>query len=258
MVHADVTSQRLDCRPLSAESSRHVGKALLGRLCGDVTMGQKICDRCGVIHPLRTSKSGKSKYRRCPVKRAEQGRRYRAKHPDKVKETSRRMRTNHRWYNLNREQRLARNAVTKALEEGRMQKQPCAVCGDMNAHAHHENYSRKMDVTWLCSFHHGERHREINASGKSLEPTGCGFSFCRTIGAVNKTQHIRRLTEIGYCFDGDIDTDSFCGWVVNGKGYDVQRSMDDMAGVKVCKLCRKTYEHVVHKDGGVSNPRRSC
>jgi hypothetical protein len=39
---------------------------------------------------------------------------------------------------------------------------PCEVCGSTtNIHRHHEDYSKPMDVTFLCVKHHNERHVEI-------------------------------------------------------------------------------------------------
>ena len=53
----------------------------------------------------------------------------------------------------------ARNILYSALRSGKIQRQPCEVCGDQNGHAHHEDYSKPLDVIWLCPKHHKERHR---------------------------------------------------------------------------------------------------
>ncbi len=52
----------------------------------------------------------------------------------------------------------ARNAVSNAIRDGRLTRQPCEVCGDIKSQAHHEDYSRPLDVQWLCFKHHRETH----------------------------------------------------------------------------------------------------
>lgn len=58
--------------------------------------------------------------------------------------------------------RAANIIVGNALAGGRLIRQPCERCGDAKAQAHHEDYTKPLDVIWLCKAHHGERHREIN------------------------------------------------------------------------------------------------
>ena len=52
----------------------------------------------------------------------------------------------------------AHNAVQKAKMKGILKKLPCAVCGASNTHAHHEDYSKPLDVIWLCPLHHRMVH----------------------------------------------------------------------------------------------------
>ena len=56
----------------------------------------------------------------------------------------------------------ARELVSRAVRKGALSPAPCLVCGASPAHAHHEDYSRPLDVVWLCPVHHGARHRELN------------------------------------------------------------------------------------------------
>lgn len=53
----------------------------------------------------------------------------------------------------------ARIAVTAALQKGSLRKQPCAICGHPIAEAHHADYGKPLDITWLCKAHHVEAHR---------------------------------------------------------------------------------------------------
>jgi hypothetical protein len=60
--------------------------------------------------------------------------------------------------------RKARLAVSNAIRTGKLRVQPCERCGyGVGVHAHHEDYSKPLDVNWLCKPCHGQRHREINA-----------------------------------------------------------------------------------------------
>lgn len=56
-------------------------------------------------------------------------------------------------------QRAARVAVGNALRTGRLIRQPCEVCGAERAQAHHDDYSKPLDVRWLCTTHHAEWHK---------------------------------------------------------------------------------------------------
>jgi hypothetical protein len=53
----------------------------------------------------------------------------------------------------------ARGKVYDAIRRGRMTRGSCEVCGRQEAHAHHDDYDRPLDVRWLCPQHHAEHHR---------------------------------------------------------------------------------------------------
>jgi hypothetical protein len=55
----------------------------------------------------------------------------------------------------------AHKAVKIALSSGDLKRKPCEKCSAEKAQAHHEDYSKPLDVNWLCSTHHAERHVEI-------------------------------------------------------------------------------------------------
>jgi len=65
----------------------------------------------------------------------------------------------------------ASQLVVAAVRDGRLQRQPCAVCGDPKVEGHHSDYRRKLHVIWLCFKHHRELHklkRSKNAKGLLL------------------------------------------------------------------------------------------
>lgn len=69
------------------------------------------------------------------------------------------LRAAHRKHNQNNPEKAhARNAVAFALKMGKIQRQPCEVCGDPKSEAHHEDYAKPLDVKWLCFFHHRVAH----------------------------------------------------------------------------------------------------
>lgn len=64
---------------------------------------------------------------------------YRERHPEKAK---------------------AHAAVAYALSTGKLHRRGCEFCGS-RAQAHHEDYSKPLDVRWLCKQHHDEQHRAL-------------------------------------------------------------------------------------------------
>lgn len=61
----------------------------------------------------------------------------------------------------------ARNKVTAAIATGRLVAQPCERCGAPKTHAHHEDYSKPLEVVWLCPKHHRARHAELRRQARS-------------------------------------------------------------------------------------------
>lgn len=55
--------------------------------------------------------------------------------------------------------RAAHIAAGSAIRDGRLVRQPCEVCGNDKAQAHHDDYSKPLDVRWLCTKHHAEWHK---------------------------------------------------------------------------------------------------
>ena len=69
--------------------------------------------------------------------RREYARRYRAANPARTK---------------------AQTRVTTEIHAGRLLPQPCILCGDKGV-AHHEDYSKPLEIIWLCITHHMSLHR---------------------------------------------------------------------------------------------------
>ncbi len=122
------------------------------------------CNRCGSTFRVRSAevKRGRGKYcsHSCAAAQSangrrpqtgaanpnwkgsissqEKGRRYRGRYPDKA---------------------AAHQAVTNALRREELKTQPCEVCGEEDSQAHHDDYSKPLDVRWFCKKHHLLKHR---------------------------------------------------------------------------------------------------
>lgn len=84
---------------------------------------------------------------------------YQKNHQEQRKETLKRYYRNHKdsesarqkeYIENNREKYLAHTAVRGAILRGKLHKHTCSVCGAEKAEAHHDDYSKPLEVKWLC------------------------------------------------------------------------------------------------------------
>lgn len=90
-----------------------------------------------------TREYDRKRYRENPKRRInanERTKEYRLKFPEKYK---------------------ARTAVNNAVRDKRLKKEPCVICGNIRSTAHHEDYSKPLNVIWLCHLHHNRMHYKL-------------------------------------------------------------------------------------------------
>ena len=136
----------------------------------------KVCRKCGIEkdsssfslnhkmpsgrrHSCKGCEKAAEKARR--NNKAEEIRAYdreRSKTPARIKHNTENTR---KFRSKNPEKYSAHIAVANAIKSGKLVKQPCSVCGNEKSEAHHEDYSKPLDVWWLCSQHHKDRHKEL-------------------------------------------------------------------------------------------------
>lgn len=57
-----------------------------------------------------------------------------------------------------RPKHMARWQLNRAIIAGKITRGKCELCGSHKTDAHHDDYSRPLDVRWLCRQHHAETH----------------------------------------------------------------------------------------------------
>ena len=136
----------------------------------------KTCSCCGKSKPLdefqvrNASKDGltsscksclkqrdSARYEKERVYRSEKHKKYMATPEGKAAHS----RATAAWKSNNAVRRAANVILGSAVKRGKIQKQPCWVCGK-NAEAHHPDYDRPLDVVWLCNTHHREVHAMVS------------------------------------------------------------------------------------------------
>jgi hypothetical protein len=59
----------------------------------------------------------------------------------------------------------AHGKISYAIKTGLLARMPCEVCSSTeNIHAHHDDYSKPLNIRWLCAIHHNKWHK-INGEG---------------------------------------------------------------------------------------------
>lgn len=67
--------------------------------------------------------------------------------------------TPRKFVEFTHEQReAARVCFRAAITKGTITQKPCAVCDDPHSEGHHFDYTRPLEVIWLCKPHHGAVH----------------------------------------------------------------------------------------------------
>lgn len=156
-------------RRANMDKMREYGKAWREKPSGRATLL-----RWKLEHPDKVRAMKKAAVKRWaarnPEKAAEKRRRkkarYAERHPDKVRASQQR---NTRVQRDRHPDRLAaRKSLWLAVQRGDIVRQPCSVCGTVDAEAHHPDYSKPFDVVWLCPPHHRDEHRRLVAAASLL------------------------------------------------------------------------------------------
>lgn len=69
-----------------------------------------------------------------------------------------------RWRAEDKRRAACHSAVARALRSGAITKSPCVSCGNEKSVAHHDDYDKPLQVTWLCQPCHVDLHKKIFTS----------------------------------------------------------------------------------------------
>ena len=92
------------------------------------------------------------------------------KYPEKMNECRKRWRKNNysrvlaytrEWRIENPEKYKAQTLAGNALRDKKIKKKKCLFCKNLNTVAHHHDYSKPLDVMWLCRTCHKKIHKHI-------------------------------------------------------------------------------------------------
>ena len=73
----------------------------------------------------------------------------------------RKWRKNHEFSLEQKLKGIVRSKTKMRIRRGLLIKYPCEICGDKDVQAHHQDYNKPYDITWLCKYHHQEHHRNM-------------------------------------------------------------------------------------------------
>ena len=73
-----------------------------------------------------------------------------------------------KWAEKNVIKRSAHILVGNAVRKGDLSKMSCEICGCDKSNAHHDDYSKPLEVRWLCDLHHKDWHNE-NGEGLNAQ-----------------------------------------------------------------------------------------
>jgi len=93
--------------------------------------------------------------------------RKRDKRPERIEKSKRWLHSengkrHYREYQRQYKERVrAHQMIKRLIIKGIIKKEPCILCGENNSSAHHPDYTKPLEVVWLCQKHHSEKHRRI-------------------------------------------------------------------------------------------------
>jgi predicted Zn-dependent protease len=134
----------------------------------------KACKRCGAEKPLADFYKNDSSCKRCRcdlvTKRRRENPAVQAYERCRAKQPHRRalsISQTKKWRAEHKEKYIAQNAVNNAIRDRRLNRGThCQQCNSEEwLHAHHDDYTKPLEVRWLCAMCHHRHHAEERKNG---------------------------------------------------------------------------------------------
>ena len=66
---------------------------------------------------------------------------------------------------------MAGRTLRNAVYRGIVKRLPCEICGEEKVHGHHDDYSKPLEVAWLCNSHHMQLHAGVLEEAQDIVRT---------------------------------------------------------------------------------------
>lgn len=121
--------------------------------------------RPGRKYPCHNKDGRHSHCRECQIEIVHD---WKKRNPERAKETA--LRASNRYVENHREGARAHRLLRAAIKRGDLMREPCKACGSKRGiQGHHDDYSKPLEVTWLCHDCHRRLHRLPAPSGQPVE-----------------------------------------------------------------------------------------
>ena len=104
----------------------------------------------------------------CVQCRREHKKRNEQRHPERQRERKRRWRIKWRHDPERERKRMMRYLVYYAIRTGVLTPTPCKYCGASKVEAHHPDYSKPLEVEWVCRPCHHKIHLTLTPKGEKV------------------------------------------------------------------------------------------
>jgi hypothetical protein len=113
------------------------------------------CKKCRALSSKRYRDKSPEKYREYIRGRASTDEGKAQKAAKRIRNKEKHVAWTQEWRKRNPEKYKAERAVTNAIKSGSLVRKPCGICGEPRSEAHHDDYTKPLEVRWLCAKHHG-------------------------------------------------------------------------------------------------------